>query len=115
MRFVKDNFLADRVFCDLTDLNWQALEWCNKQNGTYRRTVDGAPQKIHETICGEQLRMVPEDAVRFYLCPERKISFDGFVNYDIPLPGAALTVSVRGNTNPWYSLKSSLQHLFKHK
>lgn len=58
VRFVKDNFLADRVFCDFTDLNWQALEWCNKQNGTYRRTVDGAPQKIHETICGEQLRMV---------------------------------------------------------
>ena len=70
VRFVKDNFLADRVFCDLTDLNWQALEWCNKQNGTYRRTVDGAPQKIHETICGEQLRMVPEDAVRFY-CKNR--------------------------------------------
>ena len=39
VRFVKDNFLADRVFCDLTDLNWQALEWCNKQNGIYRRTV----------------------------------------------------------------------------
>ena len=37
VRFVKDNFLTDRVFCDLTDLNWQALEWCNKQNGTYRR------------------------------------------------------------------------------
>lgn len=53
VRFVKDNFLADRVFCDLTDLNWQALEWCNKQNGTYHRTVDGAPQKIHETVCGE--------------------------------------------------------------
>ena len=27
--------------------------------------------------------MVPEiEAVRFYLCPERKISFDGFVNYE---------------------------------
>ena len=35
VRFVKDNFLTDRVFCDLTDLNWQALEWCNKQNGIY--------------------------------------------------------------------------------
>ena len=83
VRFVKDNFLADRVFCDLTDLNWQALEWCNKQNGIYRRTVDGVPQKLHETVCGAQLRMVPEiEAVRFYLCPERKISFDGFVNYE---------------------------------
>lgn len=83
VRFVKDNFLADRVFCDFTDLNWQAQEWCNKQNGTYRRTVDGVPQKLHETVCGEHLRMVPEiEAVRFYLCPERKISFDGFVNYE---------------------------------
>ena len=83
VRFVKDNFLTDRVFCDLTDLNWQALEWCNKQNGIYRRTMDGVPQKFHETVCGAQLRMVPEiEAVRFYLCPERKISFDGFVNYE---------------------------------
>lgn len=24
IRFVKDNFLGHRVFCDLTDLNWQA-------------------------------------------------------------------------------------------
>ena len=109
-RFVKDNFLADRVFCDLTDLNWQALEWCNKQNGTYRRTVDGAPQKIHETICGEQLRMVPEDAVRFYLCPERKISFDGFVNYEgrrfgVPYsyPGATARVERSGDLLRIYS------------
>ena len=85
------------VFCDLTDLNWQALEWCNKQNGTYRRTVDGAPQKIHETICGEQLRMVPEDAVRFYLCPERKISFDGFVNYEGRRFWSALQLSWRNS------------------
>ena len=27
--------------------------------------------------------MIPEtEEVRFYLCPERKISFDGFVNYE---------------------------------
>ena len=26
VRFVKDNFLADQVFCNLTDLNWQAPE-----------------------------------------------------------------------------------------
>ena len=110
VRFVKDNFLTDRVFCDLTDLNWQALEWCNKQNGTYRRTVDGAPQKIHETVCGEQLRMVPEDAVRFYLCPERKISFDGFVNYEgrrfgVPYsyPGATARVERSGDLLRIYS------------
>ena len=104
IRFVKDNFLSDRVFCDLTDLNWQALEWCNKQNGTYRRTVDGESQKIHETVCGEQLRMVPECSVRFYLCLERKISFDGFVNYEgrrfgVPYsyPGATARVERSGD------------------
>lgn len=110
VRFVKDNFLADRVFYDLTDLNGQTLEWCNKQNGTYRRTVDGIPQKIHETVCGEQLRMVPEDPVRFYLCPERKISFDGFVNYEgrrfgVPYsyPGATARVERNGDLLRIYS------------
>ena len=83
VRFVKENFLADRVFCNITDLNWHALEWCNSQNGTYHRAVDGVPQRLHMGACGEQLRPLPElDAVRFYLCPERKISFDGFVNYE---------------------------------
>ena len=32
VRFVKENFLADRVFYNVTDLNWQALEWCHAQN-----------------------------------------------------------------------------------
>lgn len=43
VRFVKDNFLAGRVFYHVTDLNWQALEWCNRQNGTYHRAVEGYP------------------------------------------------------------------------
>ena len=45
VRFVKENFLADRVFYNITDLNWHALEWCNSQNGTYHRAVDGVPQQ----------------------------------------------------------------------
>ena len=32
VRFVKENFLADRVFYNVTDLNRQALEWCHAQN-----------------------------------------------------------------------------------
>ena len=83
VRFVKENFLADRVFYNITDLNWHALEWCNSQNGAYHRAVDAVPQRLHVEACGELLRPLPElDAVRFYLCPERKISFDGFVNYE---------------------------------
>lgn len=83
VRFVKDNFLADRVFYNVTDLNWQALEWCNTQNSIYHRATDGTPCKIHAAECSTALLALPKtDAVRLYLCPERKISFDGFVNYE---------------------------------
>ena len=33
IRFVKGNFLAGRRFCNATDLNAQALEWCAAQSG----------------------------------------------------------------------------------
>ncbi len=108
--FVKDNFLADRVFCDLTDLNGQALEWCNAQNDTYPPYGGWCPSEIHELHVDQQLLMLPEDPVRFYLCPERKISFDGFVNYEgrrfgVPYsyPGATARVSRNGDMLCIYS------------
>lgn len=83
VRFVKENFLSDRVFCNVTDLNWQALEWCNTQNGIYHRAVDGVPQQIHDAACSSHLRKLPDsNEARWYLCPERRISFDGFINYE---------------------------------
>lgn len=112
VRFVKENFLVDRVFYNVTDLNWQALEWCNTRNGIYHRAVDGAPQQIHDVACGEQLRTLPEtDPIRFYLCPERRISFDGFVNYEgrrfgVPYsyPGATARIERSGDTLYIYSV-----------
>lgn len=111
VRFVKENFLVDRVFYNVTDLNWQALKWCNTLNGIYHRAVDGVPQQIHTAACGEQLRTLPEtDPVRFYLCPERRISFDGFVNYEgrrfgVPYsyPGATARIERSGDTLYIYS------------
>lgn len=54
--------------------------------------------------------MISEDAVRFFLCPERKISFDGFVNYEswrfgVPYsyPGATARVERNGDLLPIYS------------
>lgn len=111
VRFVKDNFLAGRVFYHVTDLNWQALEWCNRQNGTYHRAVDGVPQQIHGMVCGEHLHALPEtEVVRLYLCSERRISFDGFINYEgrrfgVPYsyPGATARVERSGDTLYIYS------------
>ena len=111
IRFVKENFLVGRVFSNITDLNWQSLDWCNRQNNVYYRTIDGVPQQIHMESCAAHLRGLQKtDAVRFYLCPERKISFDGFVNYEgrrfgVPYsyPGATARISRSGDTLYIYS------------
>lgn len=111
VRFVKDNFLAARVFYNVTDLNWQAMDWCNTQNNIYHKAVDGIPQELHTRLCSPQLRILPDaESIRVYLCPERRISFDGFVNYEgrrfgVPYsyPSATARVSREGYTLYIYS------------
>ena len=83
VRFVKENFIAGRTFHDLTDLNAQALEWCNRQNSVYHKAVNCIPHEKHTQYCccvAEELPRTVEIAK--YLCPPRQISFDGFVNYE---------------------------------
>lgn len=83
VRFVKDNFLPGRIFNELTDLNYEAIRWCNRQNSVYHRCVDCIPDDKHRTCCLKHARALEETSELFYyLCPERKISFDGFVNYE---------------------------------
>lgn len=83
VRFVKDNFLAGRCFWTITDLNYEALRWCNGQNGKYHRAVDCIPAEIHGRECLSTAGTLQKTLeVAFYLCPERKISFDGFITYE---------------------------------
>lgn len=83
VRHVKDNFIAGRVFTQITDLNYQALRWCDQVDSVYHRATDCVPLERHTQRCMKRasaLEHVPE--LDFYLCPERRISFDGFVNYE---------------------------------
>ena len=83
VRFVKENFLAGRAFWNVTDLNRAALEWCNGQNTVYHRALGFVPQELHFANCAANLAPLKDDlSLRFYLAPERKISFDGFINYE---------------------------------
>lgn len=83
IRFVKDNFLAGRSFRNITDLNDQALGWCEKHNGRYHREIDDIPDYLHTSGCLTQACPLQITAgLQFYLCPLRRISFDGFVNYE---------------------------------
>lgn len=83
VRFVKGNFLPGRAFFNATDLNAQALEWCAAQAGRYRRALGFVPQEEHGDRCLPAARPLDmTDELARYLCPSRRISFDGFVNYE---------------------------------
>lgn len=83
VRFVKENFLADRIFGNITDLNYEALRWCNRQNGKYHKAVDCVPHDKHLEECSNQTAVLTMNHdVMKYLCPMRRISYDGFVNYE---------------------------------
>lgn len=82
VRFVKDNFLAGRLFWNVTDLNVSALDWCDEQNTCYHRGL-GIPQDIHKERCARVVTQLDNNFdLLFYLCPERRITFDGFVNFE---------------------------------
>lgn len=83
VKFVKNNFMAGRTFGNITDLNYDALHWCDVQNRVYHKGVNCVPEKEHSGQCRSvmtNLIMIP--AIRSYLCPQRKITFDGFVNFE---------------------------------
>lgn len=83
IQFVKRNFLAGRIFSNVTELNIQAQRWCNTQNGRYHKCVDFVPHEEHKEHCMKAIRPFEmTDSLRYYLCPVRRISFDGFVNYE---------------------------------
>jgi len=75
--------LAGYDFTNLTDLNEDALKWCAEQGGRFRKSVNCVPDERHAECCARVAReLVVTDEVARYLCPKRKISFDGFVSYE---------------------------------
>lgn len=83
VRFVKDNFLAGRVFSTITDLNYEAWKWCDAKNKQYHKAVDCIPQARHSVSCMKNASQLKDSLeVRKYLSPIRSISFDGFVTYE---------------------------------
>lgn len=83
IRYVKENFLAGRLYSNITNLNYEARRWYSKHNNEYHKTTDCIPAEVHRERCLTVARPLEISRdLRFYLCPERSISFDGFVNYE---------------------------------
>ena len=73
IRFVKENFLVGRVFRNISDLNEQALTWCNQHNGKYHKEIDDVPEVLHSSACIETVVPLKEEKeVLYYLFPLRK-------------------------------------------
>ena len=121
IRFVKENFLAGRAFWNVTDLNLSVWEWCEEQNASFHRGL-GVPQDMHRERCATvvaKLNNTPD--LRFYLCPERRISFDGFVSYEgrrfgVPYSYVGRTARVmRSSTNLYIYSADMTQLLATHE
>ena len=116
IRFVKDNFIPGRVFREITDLNYEAIRWCNSQNQCYHRSVDCIPEDKHRTYCLLNAGIVAETIeIARYLCPERLISFDGFVNYEgrrfgVPYSYTGRTCRIRRDGYVLHIYSSDLAH-----
>ena len=83
VRFVKNNFMSGRTFGSITDLNYEALHWCDKQNSRYHDGVYCVPHEEHMAHCMKAAAPLDLSGdTRLYLWPERPISFDGFINYE---------------------------------
>lgn len=114
VRFVKGNFLAGRSFTDLDALNREAALWCAEQGGRWRRAAACVPMREHEAACSANTRPLEVTAeVERYLCPRRKISFDGFVSfeghrYGVPYCDAASRLGIAVGAEELATLASDL-------
>jgi hypothetical protein len=77
--FIENNFLAGREFADWDALNREALAWCDKVNGTYKRHLHATPREL---FAAEQvaLRALPVWVPDVYALHQRIVDVEGFVN-----------------------------------
>ena len=117
MRFVKDNFLAGRLFWNITDLNEQALRWCDKHNARYHKEIDDIPDFLHSSKCSRTaLPLMEDQAILFYLFPLRRISFDGFICYEgrrfgVPFRYSGSTARICRKQNELFIYSADLKEL----
>ena len=117
VRFVKDNFLLGRTFTDISDLNNEAIRWCLSQNNKLQRASGAIPSEMHTKECSVNLKPFNAVAnVTVYLCPERRISFDGFINYEgrrfgVPFAYAGSTARVMRKDEKLYIYSTDMSQL----
>ncbi|TPV96477.1 MAG: IS21 family transposase [Myxococcales bacterium FL481] len=86
--YIERNFYAGRDFTDLDDLNAQLEQWCDRVNGTPRRSL---PKTPFELLAVERsaLKPLPLHIPEVYELHTRRVDVEGYVNlhtnrYSVP-------------------------------
>ena len=75
---VENNFYAGRTFTDLEDLNRQQVDWCDKKNATWRRTLQASAKELF-VIEKPALKPLPLYIPEVYDVHTRRVTTDGYV------------------------------------
>lgn len=119
VEYVKGNFIVGRTFKNLSDINREVAEWCHRKNGLPIKESGIIPEETHK----EESSLTPfviDNKLYPYIAPKRKISFDGFINYEghlygVPMCYAGRTVRVcRTGENLVLSDPETLNPIYTH-
>lgn len=80
--FVKANFVQGRTFLNITELNEKVRNWCADKNSLLLKERNCIPLEEHHQEALMLKALPPMEVLLEYLAPLRKISFDGFVEYE---------------------------------
>ena len=84
VEFVKSNFTPAREFVNITDLNEQVVRWCDDWNSRFHQSTGFTPDYEHATepLAYVEYNQGLKEVFLEYMAPLRRISMDGFINYD---------------------------------
>jgi hypothetical protein len=73
------NFLAGRTFTDWNDLHQKARDWCERQNGQFRKRLKASPIELWAAE-GPALRALPPYVPEVYTLDSRIVDVEGFIS-----------------------------------
>ena len=84
VEFVKSSFTPAREFINITDLNEQVVRWCDDWNSRFHKSTGFNPDYEHATepLAYVEYNQGLKEVFLEYMAPLRRISMDGFINYD---------------------------------
>jgi len=98
-RYIEGNFFPGRTFSNWADLGAQAVEWCDKVNGKYKRHIRAVPRELF-AFEKPRLHPLPVWVPEVYRLHQRIVDLEGYVSlhtnrYSVPAEWVGRRVEVK--------------------